>query len=85
MTTYGAVCSNKNCDDIKLSTIHRGHTCANNHTGLTGKMECESAVSFYQCRWRMCLWYRCKGGEIRVHWACPKMNGQGVDVWCGLA
>lgn len=48
MTTYCNVCSQKNRDAVKLSTVAAKHECAINHDGSAGKMESEGAVRCFK-------------------------------------
>ena len=47
LSTFCHTCLQTNNDNIKLSTIKKGHTCAKNHDGSAGSMEVAGAVKIF--------------------------------------
>ena len=47
LSTFCHTCAQYNNDNVRLSTIAKGHDCAVNHTGSAGKMEADGAVAIF--------------------------------------
>ena len=47
LTTYCGTCSQRNHDNVLLSTIASSHECDVNHEGLAGKMEADGALRIF--------------------------------------